>query len=64
LRIYRRVSKKDYLHGKRVYEYERLYIPIPKRYTHLLKIFIGKNLKVEVEQNQEGFNVRGKLVNR
>jgi hypothetical protein len=51
-------SKKKYLNGKRVYEYERLYIPIPKRYLQILKPFIGKNVKVKVEPETEGFVIR------
>ena len=31
------VSKKKYLHGKRVYEYERFYVPVPKRFQQIVK---------------------------
>jgi hypothetical protein len=54
-RIYRRVSRKKYLHGKRVYEYERFYVPVPKRFQHLVKPFARRDLKVKVEQETEGF---------
>jgi hypothetical protein len=54
-RIYHRVSKKKYLHGKRVYEYERFYVPVPKRFQHLVKPFARRDLKVKVEQETEGF---------
>jgi len=34
--LYHRVVKKDYLHGKAIYCYERFYVPIPKEY-HILR---------------------------
>jgi len=58
LRIYRRVSRKKYLHGKRVYEYERFYVPVPKRFQHLVKQFAFKDLRIRVEQDARGFVVR------
>jgi len=49
LRIYRRVSKKKYLHGKRVYEYEMFYVPVPKRFQQIMKPFANHDVKVKAE---------------
>ena len=54
-RIYRCVSKKNYLHGKAVYQYERFYVPVPKQYHHIARAFIGKDLEVEVKKEGDGF---------
>ncbi|MBS7657427.1 hypothetical protein KEJ33_05840 [Candidatus Bathyarchaeota archaeon] len=64
MKIYRRVSKKNYLHGKRTYAYERFYVPVPKRFHNLIKAFLGKELKVKVELAAEGFTVRVQAVSR
>jgi len=58
LRIYRRISKKNYLHGKAIYEYERFYIPIPKKFQKIVKPFVGQDLRVKVEQEKDGFVVK------
>jgi hypothetical protein len=55
LRIYHRVSKKKYQHGKRVYEYERFYVPVPKRYQQIVKPFASQEAKVKVEPDAEVF---------
>jgi len=62
LRIYRRISTKKYLHGKATYEYERFYVPVPKRYHHIVKPFVGKEISIEVEPVENGFVVRGRVV--
>jgi len=49
LRIFRRTSKKNYLHGKAVYKYEQLYITVPKRFQNIMKPFVGQDIKVKVE---------------
>jgi len=54
-RIYRCVSKKNYLHGKAVYQYERFYVPVPKHHHHIARAFIGKDLEVEVKKEGDGF---------
>ena len=58
LRIYRRVSKKNYLHGKAIYEYERFYLPVPKMFQHIVRPFVGKDLKVKIEPDKDGFVVK------
>jgi len=64
LRIYRRVSRKNYLHGKAIYEYERFYVPVPKLFQHIVEPFVGKDLKVKVEPDQDGFVVKITLPSR
>jgi len=57
IRIQWKVSKKRYLHGKRTYTYERLYVPIPKKFHHKLETFLNKNLKVEVRRKNDGLEI-------
>ena len=50
MRIFRCISKKNYLHGKAVYKYERLYITVPKRFQNIVKPFVGQDkVKIELE---------------
>ena len=58
LRLYRRVVKKNYLHGKAVYHYERFYVPIPRRYHDLVRRFLGVDLDIQVEDVEDEFIVR------
>ena len=64
MRIYRHISKKKYLHGKRVYEYERFYVPVPKRFQQIVKPFASQDIKVKVEPETEGFVIRIKVRSR
>jgi hypothetical protein len=64
LRIYRRISKKKYLHGKKVYEYERFYVPVPKRFQQIVKPFVSQDIKVKVEPETEGFIVKVQVFSR
>ena len=58
MRIYRHVSKKKYLHGKRTYKYERFYVPVPKRFQQIVKPFVDQDIKIKVEPEAEGFVMR------
>jgi hypothetical protein len=64
LKIYLRTSKKKYLHGKRVYEYERLYVPVPRPCKHIVKPFVKKDIKVRTEQDVDGFTMKVRLSSR
>ncbi|MEM2112395.1 MAG: hypothetical protein QXX08_11060 [Candidatus Bathyarchaeia archaeon] len=64
MKIYRRVSKKNYLHGKRTYAYERFYVPVPKRFHNLIKAFLGRELKVRVEPEGDSIIVKIQAVSR
>lgn len=58
MRIYRHVSKKKYLHGKRVYEYQKFYVPVPKRFEQIMKSFASQDINIRVEPEAEGFMMR------
>ena len=49
VRIYRRMCRKRYLGSKRVYRYERLYVPVPARFHEVVRPFLGRDLRVEVK---------------
>lgn len=55
VKIQRKTHKKQYLRGKSTYKYERLYLPIPKRFNELLESFLDQRLKIEVKNDAEGF---------
>jgi hypothetical protein len=48
VRIQRRVSRKRYLNSKRVYEYERVSLNIPRKYHELLKPFLNQDFDVSI----------------
>jgi len=48
VRIQRRVSRKRYLNSKRVYEYERVSLHIPRKYHELIKPFLDQDFDVSV----------------
>jgi hypothetical protein len=48
VRIQRRVSRKRYLNSKRIYEYERVSLHIPRKYHELIKPFLNQDLGVSV----------------
>jgi len=48
VRIQCRVSRKRYLGSKQVYEYERMSLPIPRRFQKVVKPFLKQNLEMEV----------------
>jgi len=49
VKIQRKIHKRLYLEGKRTYKYERLYLPIPKRFNELLKPYLNQKLNTEVK---------------
>jgi hypothetical protein len=53
IKIYHWLAKKSYLGGKHVYEYERVYVPIPSRLHDKIKPFLDQHLKIEIT-NQNG----------
>jgi len=48
VRIQRRVSRKRYLHSKRVYEYERVSLHVPRKHHELIKPFLNQDFDVSV----------------
>ena len=54
MRIRRRKCRKRYLGKKSVYEYERLYVELPVKFSDALEPFLGQDLDVDVKR--EGDN--------
>ena len=52
-RIRRVKSRKRYLGGKRIYECERLRVEIPSRFKGVVEPFLGRDLKVSVESQED-----------
>jgi hypothetical protein len=48
VRIQRRVSRKRYLNSKRVYEYERISLHIPKKFHEATKPYLEQDLDLRV----------------
>lgn len=46
------MCRKRYLGSKRVYRYERLYVPVPARFREVVRPFLGRNLRVEVKSER------------
>ena len=55
VKIQRKIHKRLYLKGKGTYKYERLYLPIPKRFNELLKPYLNQKLNTEVKN--EGYRL-------
>jgi len=53
VRIQCRVSRKRYLHSKRVYEYERVSLHIPRKYHELIKPFLNQDFDVSVATEKD-----------
>ena len=49
MKIRRRKSKKRYLNGKNVYEYEQFSVAIPKRFHNVVEPFLDKDLDMNVK---------------
>jgi hypothetical protein len=48
VRIQRRVSRKRYLNSKRVYEYERVSLHIPRKFHEIVKPFLKQDLNMDM----------------
>ena len=53
VRIRRVKSSKQYLGGKNVYVCERLRVEIPSRFKGIVEPFLGQDLKVSVESQED-----------
>ena len=53
IKIYSWLAKKEYLNGKYVYKWKRMYVPIPSRFHKEMESFLDQRLKIEVTK-QEG----------
>jgi hypothetical protein len=50
VRIKRKIRKRRYLSGKRVYKRERIGLTIPARYKEVIEPFLNKDLEVDVRR--------------
>ena len=53
MRIRRVKSRKRYLGGKKVYEYERLRVEIPSRFKRVVEPFLGQDLEMDVGYRED-----------
>jgi len=53
VRIQCRVSRKRYLNSKRIYEYERVSLYIPRKYHELIKPFLNQDFDVSVATEKD-----------
>jgi hypothetical protein len=53
-KLYHRLGKKRYSKGKRTYEHERIYVPIPSRLHEIIKPFLNQRLKVTIAKQRNG----------
>ncbi len=56
MRIVRKLSRKRF-YGKACYEYERFFIPIPAKTCEIVRPWVGRDLKVQVEPFNLGFAI-------
>jgi len=54
MRLLVKRDRKRYF-GKALYEYERLYVPIPAKHRELVKQWVGRDLKIIIEPLSYGF---------
>ena len=48
VKIQRRIATKSYLNNKRIYKYQRLDLPIPKKYHDIVSSFLKVNLEMNL----------------
>jgi len=53
VRLQKRLARKRYLKSKRVYEYERISLPIPKKLHEAIKPYLEKDLDLKVSTEKD-----------
>ena len=53
VRLQKRLARKRYLNSKRVYEYERVSLHIPRKYHELIKPFLNQDFDVSVAAEKD-----------
>ena len=48
VKIQQRIASKSYLNNKRIYKYQRLELPIPKKFHDIVSSFLNLNLEMTV----------------
>jgi hypothetical protein len=64
MKIHSWVSRKKYLNNKAAYGYERFCVPVPKRSQNIVKPFAGREVKIKIEPQEDGFTMQVKLSSR
>jgi len=57
IKIYNWLAKKQYLKGKYVYTWKRMYVPIPSRFHEEVESFLNQRLKIEVTQQNADLHI-------
>ena len=53
VRLYCRMAKISYLHGKRVYTHRRMSVPIPSRLQAAVEALLNKPLKIKIISKED-----------
>ncbi len=56
-KLYRRLGKKRYSKGKRIYHHERIYLPIPSIFHEAIKSLLDQRLKMDVTKKGGVFTI-------
>lgn len=57
VRVQRRVSKKSYLNSKQTYQYERMSLPIPRKYHDMVKPLLGHDFEISIATEKESITI-------
>ena len=52
-KLHRRVSRKRYLKSKRIYEYERITLDIPRKYHEIIKPLLNQDFETKVVMDKD-----------
>ena len=58
IKIYRRIGRKRYLNGKYVYEYERIYVPIPTLLQEPFRAMLKGRVKIRVIPESDEITIK------
>ena len=53
VRLHRRVSRKRYLKSKRIYEYERITLDIPRKYHEIIKPLLNQDFEMKLIMEED-----------
>jgi hypothetical protein len=57
VRFQKRLARKRYLNSKRVYEYKRISLPIPKEFHETIKSYLEKDLDLKVNAEKDSLTI-------
>ena len=58
IKLYRRMGRKRYLNGKYVYEYERIFVPIPTLLQEPFRSILKDHIKIRVIPESEEITIK------